>query len=1403
MGGRGKEIPVENLSDKVNIPDAEKCQPILVKAKGVSESYQDKCDREECTKSESRESLAQEKSGGITQLTQTKSVKLLQRQKKTKKTGDILFIDLTADEITEKVIKKKKKIRKHHWLTEAKKKLKKKVGKLSEKKKKIEENLATNNLSQDFTFLDLTDSTSARNLSTITTPEFETASTDLVLAKSLSMTITPKPENHVTSNFVDNYFDLGSDAANSVEKQSTCVVTTTTTTTFTEPVVAVSNASTTCANAVSNEAIQLGENSCHTTHEPDEISAKKQDACTIGEFSNGLSHICESYDSDSVNDSAENSTKWDEKTGENSRFESKEVSSTEANDSLKDSELQRSLSESSEVAVIFTRRASDVDIVDLDSYSEENGETQSSDMFAKLETGTEDKKEQLEDEIQRKKSVSDDLLGLNSDIEHLTLHNGQQEFLRIGETLQAMKDSVKHQGIDEKDKKWEKIVKQKRNGSIKNENLKECEKITGAKIDIWTGDNSITIVNKEPKSKNFTKIEPQEESNARDYRVEENTFEKLAKFETVDYRNGENHCDHRSNKGDQLDDVESQPSRELKIAKREDPNFADGEVPNVGKELTEERTPIPKINEIVICPKNVDNNVCNTSNDLLRVEEPRFNENIDGLSLLASVSQHVSHLKECSEKTLSKPKIINGEAQPIENGLKIYSPNVNGPNVEGSTEEVFGTRNSYKLFLDLNAESSNETINEIFGVPRQLSNEDKTNVDEPKSKSHELYDKNSSEIVPLILETTVDLSSNKLQNNVISVENVTQIIKDSANVIVNGEMVVLFQKSPNSNLYIINNKAVDGEEKKIVKKNVERTSTAMRDIINHIPINPSEKNAEGLKIHRTSKGFFPMKNKTLVKKLDNSEKKYENQLLSKQFQPSICEEKFHPYVDKLDGDYIKKEILNNDSYEDEWRQRCTDLSGSVIELQPVKKSPSPVVRPADTPINLKTHRGEESGALNMVTTGRSNGKFGSKKREDKSKGMLNKTLTYKQNIKQEFTSCVNDTPDKISCCYGGQISSNDSKQLALQNFPSGFNTGHFIPANPLDSQKIPHVYSTVTTATNLFSCDYSSCSLKVSSSQSYQSVPPPIPNCQLSHCACLKCAYDIHCREYVEHSTTVADSSYLQTNSYYLPADSSIKNCTIQKQDLNVNEATLAKLHDDELLHNIEQSIIDDKQASGEIAEVKTVPEGNYKLEFENKLPLKKRLKSHAMLSMSYEEVPTKIQKVENYPGTPMMSIAALEAGSESKNTGNLYNEKAVSSTSPEMDPEVKDDSCHQAREMIRRDYLKDTSLTSIGNCANVDDRIRNAAAGCQRSFKTMAQRKEMTVPVACSLKRVASGTASNPKSPKLLKKTKTVSTKCRQTRSSKRNIPKVDYSYDGIVDIDPKWNASNELKRKRKKTNR
>jgi len=90
--------------------------------------------------------------------------------------------------------------------------------------------------------------------------------------------------------------------------------------------------------------------------------------------------------------------------------------------------------------------------------------------------------------------------------------------------------------------------------------------------------------------------------------------------------------------------------------------------------------------------------------------------------------------------------------------------------------------------------------------------------------------------------------------------------------------------------------------------------------------------------------------------------------------------------------------------------------------------------------------------------------------------------------------------------------------------------------------------------------------------------------------------------------------SCIESNSYFLPTHSAVQTSAVQEHDRTKSEAVISKLYDDQILRKrvLQNNTLEKLDVSRE-------PEKLFKKDIENKLPLKKRLKAHAMMSMAYE----------------------------------------------------------------------------------------------------------------------------------------------------------------------------------------
>ncbi|XP_011314026.1 uncharacterized protein [Fopius arisanus] len=145
-------------------------------------------------------------------------------------------------------------------------------------------------------------------------------------------------------------------------------------------------------------------------------------------------------------------------------------------------------------------------------------------------------------------------------------------------------------------------------------------------------------------------------------------------------------------------------------------------------------------------------------------------QHIDGLSLLASVSQRISHL---STATTSHP--INPNREIIK--VKDYKSLTDF----GSTNDILESNNIDEVAFQVEVSSSEDISDNCTSVVYPTQRLDKLPTDEDNGCP----------------STSVDSS--------------IQSEREETNVILNGETVFLYQKSPNSNLYIIN-KAIENHE---------------------------------------------------------------------------------------------------------------------------------------------------------------------------------------------------------------------------------------------------------------------------------------------------------------------------------------------------------------------------------------------------------------------------------------------------------------------------------------------------------------------------------------------------------------------------------------------------------------
>lgn len=398
-------------------------------------------------------------------------------------------------------------------------------------------------------------------------------------------------------------------------------------------------------------------------------------------------------------------------------------------------------------------------------------------------------------------------------------------------------------------------------------------------------------------------------------------------------------------------------------------------------------------------------------------------------------------------------------------------------------------------------------------------------------------------------------------------------------------------------------------------------------------------------------------------------------------------------------------------------------------------------------------------------------------------------LPRRHNVKQEYSVSGHSACGIRGCSVMDSL----SHDLANPQIPLHIPVTHSTPSHTL-----PSLYGNFSSNSELCvpynkHCSPVPCGLSVNPPSTLHS-HTNTNSCGRSHGSCLTCTYEMvaHCHQCV-HPTSDPHSSYIEGNSYFIPQTSAV-----QELERTKGESVMANLYEDKLLCKVEKSLLESKPL--EKIDLKFNQDLKYQVEINNKLPLKKRLK--AFNQKSYD-VPIKMEKSGSYPGTPMMSIANLEVQNESGFLNLPEIGATVELTTEKEDSPIKNR--HYSNIHSRRDYRKDGILVHNGlekiretkdQRRLVDSQLSNVPlyhdSLYQRQIKSSLTRKEVGV---SSLKRLAVVPSLEEQSPKKAKKSST-----RQTRSSQRNVPKVNYKY---TEVDPEWNPSSDMKRKRKKTSR
>ncbi|XP_034941821.1 uncharacterized protein [Chelonus insularis] len=604
-------------------------------------------------------------------------------------------------------------------------------------------------------------------------------------------------------------------------------------------------------------------------------------------------------------------------------------------------------------------------------------------------------------------------------------------------------------------------------------------------------------------------------------------------------------------------------------------------------------------------------------NNLSKIHDVDFNDHIDGLSLLASVSQRVSHLNTEAPETNQTKEFIKVKDY---NSLMTYNEMT-----EDQRNEDFNNQSAEDAnrFIDVYPDGIDRVaLNVEVSSSEDLSNHCLNSVQEQQNNSC------------MLNELPIELTSTSVQ-----VESSISSDKDETNVILNGETIVLLQKSPNSNLYIIN-KAVENRD----HSNEEEA------------MNLSEKNL----------------------------------MLEKVKDESFSREIHDPVY------RISQSFPPTTQYELAQESRKVNK----IKIDPTAEN--------ITCLDSKKPTKNNSDANN---SGRCR-------------------------IKQEFSDCTNNLSNHMgNPAYVNQVRPKDLVD------PHGL---HISASN---------------SRSGIYHPTYSTGDLYISCRKNYSSVacglpvnhpgPPLHSRAKSQQCSCFNCAYGIitHCNQYIIPPNETKATSKID-GGFYIPISDKpvIPECPLQ----TTHQSNELGMYENKLLCKIEANL-DDR-----------IQEKIYQKDVNYKLPLKKRFKS--MTPIDYVTPIKKENVVNNFIGSPMISIAALE-GRESIDSSSTLMTNIHSSS------------------MIRGEYEKDV----ISNYDNFSDRKRKKVDGIY-STDDSTSLKRINEEMVRSSKKV-----KQPKSPK--------KNPTKKTRSSQRKIPKINYSY---MDDETECTPSSEIKlRKKKKTSR
>lgn len=730
------------------------------------------------------------------------------------------------------------------------------------------------------------------------------------------------------------------------------------------------------------------------------------------------------------------------------------------------------------------------------------------------------------------------------------------------------------------------------------------------------------------------------------------------------------------------------------------------------------------------------------SEDKCIIQDSELQDNIDGLSLLAVVSQRYS-------QHVSRAKCPDDDSKCEHIKVKDYASLRSSPCNQAADDEgnINDSSNAVPRFLE---NPTADVINRIVGIyPEDALDKVALHVEVTSTTdvTADSRESDPSDNVPHVVETTINYEADALSNNFSMMENNVQSVKENTNVILNGETVVLLQKSPNSNLYIIN-KAVENardhsdDESCSVKE--KSWMIPPEDCASFEVVNMSEHISFNLDLPQYSKELSCQENKFAVGR----------------------------------GKGIKVEP--------------EEEGGSLTNIAEMKSYSKKSSLSADAlPATSQIY--QDTSIANVNTS----------KSADKRKSIL----TYRQNIKQEFNNHI--TPNCANCVQG-------SNGIHSREVIDPQHSLHIPVTHPAT---ISSIYGNCAAGTDLYMpyrkhCASVSCSFEINSTTSLHSHSKSGNSYGRSHCSCLNCTYMFPRYRQCMHPTTDSHVSCIESNSYFLPTHSSVQTSAVQEHDRTKGEAVISKLYDDELLCKMEQEISLRTNTLEEL-DAQCEPDKLFKKDVDNKLPLKKRLKlkSHTVMPMTYEKVPIKAEKLDNYPGVPMMSIADMLDGTQKHHPSRIIKTSYELSPNEENNPHGNYHfSSNVGIRQTRRDYYKDIHISNVHrnlakeSTRNHEHQFRpsgdqsNAVCldTCQdRTFKTPAQRRDVPITSPTSLKRIMPEPAEQDNA---CKKTKKSHESSRQTRSSKRNVPKVNYCY---TDVDPEWNPSGESKRRRKKTSR